>query len=126
MSCEETFKECQANRSARIEAALANPANLGKANRVLADELGVSDKAVARHIAAMNATTVANDDKPKGYDPAEAPPAFPERLHFTLGAYTAEFGKPKKHNFNCCLVTEGVRASSDIARCLHGRKIAER
>ena len=70
MSCEETFKECQANRSARIDAALANPANLGKANRVLADELGVSDKAVARHIAAMNATTVANDDKPKGYDPA--------------------------------------------------------
>ena len=70
MSCEETFKECQANRSARINAALANPANLGKANRVLADELGVSDKAVARHIAAMNATTVANDDKPKGYDPA--------------------------------------------------------
>ena len=70
MSCEETFKECQANRSARINAALANPANLGKANRVLADELGVSRAAILRHENAMKCATEHSDDKPKGYDPA--------------------------------------------------------
>jgi len=53
----------------------------------------------------------------------ECPVRFSEKLNFVMGHYTNEFGKPQKHNFNCCLVTEGVRASPDLARVLCGRKI---
>ena len=71
MTCVDPYKDCIAERSARIDAALADPANAGKANRVLADELGVGEAAIRRH-KAMNASADANDAEPQGYEPKPA------------------------------------------------------
>lgn len=48
---------------------------------------------------------------------------FPSILHFTLGEFTKEFGKGQIRNKQCCLVTEGVRASSDLKRMLSGARL---
>src|SRR4051794_33125980 len=55
---------CGCGEAAREAAALANPANEGKANRVLADELGVSEFTV-RNAKAPNARNIAKDNKAK-------------------------------------------------------------
>ena len=51
---------------------MADPANADKANRVLADELGVSKDAIARHKAAMNGSAEPKDAEPQGYEPKPA------------------------------------------------------
>lgn len=77
MGCVEPFKECVAERSARIDAYLADPVNAGKGNRVLAEELGVSEKAIRNH-KRTNADVSANDTDPEGYLPQ--PMAKSERV----------------------------------------------
>ena len=52
----------------RAKAAIAREPE--KANRVIADEIGVSRETVSRARGERIGTNVPKDDKPKGYDPA--------------------------------------------------------